>query len=149
MVPIARRGDDAATCAEAAFEEIGLASGEPPARCLPSSADAVPITDVTAMLMAASQAALTPGADPAAEPGGPIDAGLLHGLAAIETAAGAPALAALGRARAILAARDAALTMPATVEPPPMTVETFQAHLAAVARELDELRAGADRRRAA
>jgi intracellular multiplication protein IcmO len=143
------RGGDAAARAARALQEIGLVPGEPPARCPPAVADGVPITDVTAMLAAASKATLTPDADTAAEPGGPINAGLLRGLAAIETAAGTAAADARRRALAILAERDATLSAPVAVEPPPITPETFRMHLAAVARQLEALREFADGRRIA
>ncbi|HTW51854.1 MAG TPA: type IV secretion system DNA-binding domain-containing protein [Stellaceae bacterium] len=145
----ARRGADAADCAQGALEEIGQLSEELAPGCPPAVTGGMPVTDVAPMLAAAIKAVLTPGVDPACALSGPIDASLLHSLAAIETAAGAPAAAARSRALAILAKRNAGLVAPLAAESPSMTVETFRAHLAVVLRKLEALRGGADRRRAA
>jgi hypothetical protein len=74
---------------------------------------------------------------------------LVKRLSAIEQAAGASSSAARSATLSILAERDAALEAPTEIEPPAMTVETFQAHLAAVTRHLQTLRAAAGVRTAA
>jgi intracellular multiplication protein IcmO len=144
----ARQGEDATACARHAIEEIGripieLLSGRPPL-----VADGLPVTGVTPMLSAASSRHFG-GPGSAGPPSEPIDVQLVRKLAAIEEAAGVSASAARCAALAILAERDAALAAPVEVEPPPMTVETFQAHLAAVTRRLEALRDGTDLPRAA
>jgi intracellular multiplication protein IcmO len=141
----ARRGGDAAACAEAAIDEVGRMPGDPLTGCTPSATDGVPVTDVTAMLAAVSKAAFAPATDPVGEPGELIDVRLVHGLAMIERTAGVSAAVARRRALAILAERDGALAPAVVIEPPAMTVETFQAHLAAVLRELEALWDKADR----
>jgi hypothetical protein len=90
------------------------------------------------MLVAASTAVLA-GAGTAGLPSEPVDGHLAGRLAAIERAAGASDAASRRTALAILAERGAALTAPIAVEPPAMTLETFQAHLAAVMRQLETL----------
>ena len=100
------------------------------------------------MLSAASTAAL-PGPENTGLPSEPIDVRLVRGLSAIEHAAGASSSAARSAALSILAERDAALEAPIQIETPAMTLETFQAHLAAVTRQLETLRGTARARRAA
>ena len=64
---------------------------------------------------------------------------LVKRLSVIEQAAGAPSSAARSAALSILAEGDAALEAPIEIEPSAMTVETFQAHLAAATRQLETL----------
>jgi len=91
------------------------------------------------MLSAASNIVL-PGPESTSSPSEPIDMQLVERLSIIEQAAGASNSAARSAALSILAERDAALGAPIEIEPSAMTVETFQAHLAAVARQLETLR---------
>ena len=100
------------------------------------------------MLSAASTAAL-PGPENTGLPSEPIDVRLVRGLSAIEHAAGASSSAARSAALSILAERDAGLEAPIQIEPPAMTLETFQAHLAAVMHQLEMLRDTASVRTAA
>ena len=144
----ARRGGDGAACAEAAVDEVGRMPSDPLTGCPPSVTNSVPVTDVTAMLSAASSAVFVRNPDLVGEPGGPIDAGLARGLATIEAAVGIPAAVARSRALAILAERDAALAAPVAFEPATITAVTFQALLAAVTGQLEALRADTERRRA-
>jgi len=144
----AQQGGDARACARAALDEIGrlpedLLSSRPA-----ESADGSPVTSVTPMLSAASTA-IVPGSDSVGPPSEPIDARLLRGLSAIEHAAGASTSAARSAALSILAERDAALEAPIQIEPPAMTLECFQALLAAVMHQLEMLRDTANVRTAA
>jgi intracellular multiplication protein IcmO len=137
----ARRGGNATACARSALEEIGRVPVEQLSERSPPPADGLPVTSVTPMLSAAS-AAIFAGPDGTGHPSEPIDVQLVRSLAAIEQAAGVSASAARSAALAILAERHAALAAPIEVEPLDMTVETFQAHLAAVMCRLEALRDG-------
>jgi len=137
----ARRGGDATACARSALDEIGQVREHLLSQRRPPLADGVPVTSVTPMLRAASSAIFA-GPDSASHPNEPIDVQLVRSLAAIEQAAGRSASAARRTALATLAERDEALAAAIEVEPPAMTVETFQAHLAAVMRRLEALRDG-------
>ena len=149
-------GSPPRACARSALAEIArlpeTAFDDRP----PPPADGAPVTGVTPMLATAS-AALFAGPQTAELPNEPVDARLLRGITAIEqvgtgdtaSAAGTAGAAARSTARSILAERDAVLAAIKRVEPPPMTVEVFQEHLAAIRRELGELCATAHRKRAA
>jgi len=144
----AQQGGDARAYARGALDEIGrlpedLLSSRPA-----EAADGSPVTSVTPMLSAASTA-IVPGSGSVGPPSEPIDARLLRDLSAIEHAAGASSSAARSAALSILAERDAALEAPIQIEPPAMTLETFQAHLAAVMKQLEMLRDTASVRTAA
>jgi hypothetical protein len=91
-------------------------------------------------MLAAASTAMLAGADTAGLPDEPVDGRLAGRLAAIEHAAGASEAASRRTALAILAERGKALAAPVVVEPPAVTVETFQAHLAAVMRQLETAR---------
>jgi intracellular multiplication protein IcmO len=144
----AYRGGDAADCARSALDEIGQVPEHLLSQSPPPAAGGLPVTSVTPMLSTASTAIFA-GPDSTGHPNEPIDVQLVPRLAAIELAAGVSASAARSTALAILAKRDAALAAPIEIEPPAMTVETFQAHLAAVMRRLEALRDGTDLPRAA
>jgi hypothetical protein len=144
----ARRGGDARACSRGALDEIArlpedLLSSRPA-----EAPDGSPVTSVTPMLSAASTA-IVPGSVSVGPPSEPIDARLLRGLSAIEHAAGASSSVARSAALSILAERAAALEAPIQIEPPAMTLETFQAHLAAVMHQLEMLRDTASVRTAA
>jgi intracellular multiplication protein IcmO len=133
----ARQGGNARDCARGALAKIARV----PEHLLPHRpppVDGAPVTSVTPMLAAASTAVLA-GADTAGLPNDPVDGRLAGRLAAIEHAAGASEAASCRTALAILAERGKALAAPVAVEPPAVTVETFQAHLAAVMRQLETL----------
>ena len=134
----ARQGSKVRDCARAALAEIARVPENLLPHRLPPPADGAPVTSVTPMLVAASTAVLA-GAGTAGLPSEPVDGHLAGRLAAIERAAGASDAASRRTALAILAERGAALTAPIAVEPPAMTLETFQAHLAAVMRQLETL----------
>jgi intracellular multiplication protein IcmO len=144
----ARQGGDARACARGALDEIGRVPEDLLTSRPPLPADGSPITSVTPMLSAASTAIL-PGPENTGLPSEPIDVRLVHRLAAIERTAGASGSAARSAALSILPERDAALAAPIEVEPPAMTVESFQARLAAVIRQLETLRDTASIRTAA
>ncbi len=144
----ARRGGDAGACARSALKEIGRVPANllspPPSQ----AADGLPITGIAPMLSAAS-AAVIQGSGNSGLPSEPIDVDLSGRLAAIEQIAAASSSAARSAALSILAERDAALEGQIEVEPPAMTLATFQAHLAAVMRQLQRLRDGDSMRAAA
>jgi intracellular multiplication protein IcmO len=144
----AQQGGDARACARGALEESGRLPELLLASRPPQPADGSPVTSVTPMLSAATNMVL-PGPESTGSPSEPIDMQLVKHLSAIEQAAGASNSAARSAARSILAERDAALEAPIEIEPPAITVETFQAHLAAVTRHLGTLRAAAGVRTAA
>jgi intracellular multiplication protein IcmO len=144
----ARQAGDARACAYGALEEIGRVPRDLLSSSKPQPADGSPITSVTPMLSAATTA-VVPGSKSAGLPSEPIDVRLVGRLSAIERTAGASSSAARSAALAILAERDAALEASIDVEPPAMTFETFQAHLAAVMRQLETLRGAASARTAA
>jgi intracellular multiplication protein IcmO len=144
----AQQGGDARGCARGALDEIGrlpedLLSSHPP-----EAADGSLVTSVTPMLSAATTA-VVPSPENTGLPSEPIEVRLVRRLSAIEQAAGASSSAARSAALSILAERDAALEAPIQIEPPAMTLERFQAHLAAVTRQLEMLRDTASVRRAA
>jgi intracellular multiplication protein IcmO len=91
------------------------------------------------MLSAASNSVL-PGAESTRSPREPIDVDLARHLAVIERSAGASNSVARSTALSILAQRDTALEGQIEVEPPAMAGATFQAHLAAVMRQLETVR---------
>jgi hypothetical protein len=91
-------------------------------------------------MLSTASLAIFAGSGSAGDPSEPIDAQFVRSLATIERAAGASASTARSRALAIVAERDAALAAPIEIEPPAITVETFQAHLGAVMRQLKRLR---------
>jgi len=144
----ARQGGDARACARGALEEIGRVAEILLATRPPQPADRSPITSVTPMLSAASNTVL-PGSASTGSPSEPIDMQLVNRLSVIEQAAGASSSAARSAALSILAERDAALEALIQIKPPAMTLETFQAHLAAVTRQLETLRGAAGVRTAA
>ena len=144
----AHQGGDARAWARGALEEIARLPEHLLSSCPPQLADGSPITSVTPMLSAASTAVF-PGPANTGLPGEPINGRLVRRFAAIERTVGASSSAARSAALYILAERDAALEAPIEVEPPAMTLETFQAHLAAVMRQLKMLRDTASVRRAA
>ena len=144
----AQQGGDASARARGALEEVARLPEDLLCSCPPQLADGSPITSVTPMLSAASTAVF-PGPANTGLPGEPINVRLAHRLSAIERSAGASSSGARSAALSILAERDAALEAPIEVEPPAMTLETFQAHLAAVLRQLETLRDTASVRRAA
>ena len=144
----ARQGGDARACARGALEEIGRVPRDLLSSSKPQPTDGSPITSVTPMLSAATTA-VVPGPENPGLPSEPIDVRLVGRLSAIERTAGAPSSAARSAALSILAGRDAALEASIDVEPPAMTFETFQAHLAAVMRQLETLRGAASARTAA
>ena len=135
----ARQGGDARACARRALEEIGRLPEILLASRPAQPVDGSPVTSVTPMLSAASNIVL-PGPESTSSPSEPIDMQLVERLSLIEQAAGASNSAARSAALSILAERDAALGAPIEIEPPAMTVETFQAYLAAVVRQLEPLR---------
>ena len=100
-------------------------------------------------MLSAASTAIVPGSDSVGPPSEPIDARLLRGLSAIEHAAGDSTSAARSAALSILAERDAAPEAPIQIEPPAMTLECFQALLAAVMHQLEMLRDTANVRTAA
>jgi intracellular multiplication protein IcmO len=134
----ARQGGNARDCARGALAEIARVPEDLLSHRPPPPADGAPVTSVTPMLAAASTAMLA-GADTAGLPHEPVDGRLAGRLAAIEHAAGASEAASCRTALAILAERGKALAAPIAVEPPAMALETFQAHLAAVMRQLETL----------
>jgi len=95
------------------------------------------VTSVTPMLAAAS-ASPVPAAETMGPPHEPVDANLLRSLSAIQRAAGMPAASARLAALSVIAERDEALAADVVVDPPPMSVEAFQAHLTSA---MDQLRA--------
>jgi hypothetical protein len=135
----AEQDRDACACARGALEEIDHLPGGLLAPGPPQRKDGLPVTSVTPMLSAASNTVL-PGPESTRSLSEPIDMQLVKRLSAIEQAAGASTSAARSAALSILAESDAALEVPIEIEPPAITVETFQAHLAAVTRQLETLR---------
>ena len=135
----AGQGGDACACARGALEEIDHLPGDllPPGP--PQPKDGPPVTSVTPMLSAASNTVL-PGAGSTRSPKEPIDVELARCVAAIERAAGASSSVARSSALSILAERDPALEGQTEVEPPAMALATFEAHLAAVMRQLETVR---------
>lgn len=105
----------------------------------PPSADGTPLTAVTPMLKAA-------GAAPIAGSGverkliGPMDAGLVRELMAIEVMAGSGRIAARRAALEALSDRNAATAFSAVVEPPAMTAQEFAARLRSLVGRLRALR---------
>jgi hypothetical protein len=100
-------------------------------------------------MLSTASAAVVPGPESIGLPSEPIDVRLVRRLSAIEQTAGASSSAARSAALSILAERDAALEAPIEVEPPSMTLGTFQAHLVAVMRPLETLCGTASARTAA
>jgi hypothetical protein len=100
-------------------------------------------------MLSVATTAVVPGPESAGLPSEPIDVRLVRLLSAIERTAGGSSSAARSAAISILAERDGALEASIDVEPPAMTLETFQAHLAAVMRQLEALRGVARARTAA
>jgi hypothetical protein len=100
-------------------------------------------------MLSAASSAVVPGSCNTGSPSEPIDVNLSRRLAAIEQVAGASSSAARSAALSILAECDAALERRIEVEPPAIALATFQAHLAAVMRQLQTLRDGDSMRAAA
>jgi intracellular multiplication protein IcmO len=144
----AQQGGAPRACARGALEEIGRVPRDLLSSSRPQPADGSPITSVTPMLSVATTA-VVPGPESAGLPSEPIDVRLVRLLSAIERTAGGSSSAARSAALSILAERDGALEASIDVEPPAMTLETFQAHLAAVMRQLEALRGVASARTAA
>jgi intracellular multiplication protein IcmO len=143
-----RAGGNARDCALGALAAIAeLPESALPHRP-PPPADGSPVTAVTPMLANAS-AMVFAGAPTGAAPHEPVDSRLLRNIAEIERLAGAPETAPRGIALSVLAERDEALEATAIAEPPPMTVEVFQNHLAAVIHQLATLRDAGGLQRAA
>jgi intracellular multiplication protein IcmO len=145
----ARQGGDGRACARGALEEIGRVPVHRLSPRPPQPEDGSPITSLTPMLSAAASAAVVPGPENTGLPREPIDVRLVRRLSAIERTAGASNSAARNAALSILAERDAASEALIEVEPPSMTIGTFQAHLAAVMRQLETSRGTASARTAA
>ena len=143
----ARENRDARACAIAALSEVAKLPEASFSDRPPPPADGTPVTGVTPMLVIAS-ATVFAGPETASLPNEPVDAPLLRGITAIERASGAATSVARSRAVAVLAERDAALAAVKIVEPPAMTPEVFQDHLAAMGRELGKLCAAARQRKA-
>ncbi len=141
-------GADPRGCAQAALASVGkVPECDLPARPLPP-ADGMPVSSVTPMLQAASKAVFA-GPDTAAHPNEPVDVRVRHRIEAIEALAGAPQHDVRGIALSILGDRDEALDAIVPVEPPAMTLVTFQAHLAAVTNRVEAITARAALKRAA
>ena len=147
FVHAAQPGTDAGQCARATLEAIDRVPEHQLTPRPAPPADGTPVTSVTPMLTAATETQHG-SAEPGGPPHEPVNTALLQSLRTVERRAGASVAAARDAALSMLAERDEALAAQPQIEPPPISPETFCAHVAELLRQIGSVCPAAVRRAA-